>query len=273
MPVLPRIRTSVVAPAPPKCTVDNLKTVCAGMCTLDYPIRDLEAKVVEILPGLFMGEGPLNPDRLKKRGIVRVLNVSDRKEILVTNHLENPYKDHGIKYMGLNVQDTVTQDVSQDFEPVAKYLERGLKNGAVYVFSIHGTSRAAVFISAFLMLRKGMPGCEALRAIQIRRPVSPNVGFLQQIVDLDNKLRGAEQRMCKHLEMNVGCECVAPRPVYAPSVHYRDPATYHFSVYCMNRCKVAKKMYYDRAISGKEALVDNKKLLNFIFLEKIAMTG
>ena len=45
--------------------------------------------------------------------------------------------------------------------------------------------RAATIVAAFLMLRKGMSGMDALRSIHIRKPVRPNDGFLRQLVQLE----------------------------------------------------------------------------------------
>jgi len=252
MPYLPRLsfaerkNYAVINKAPEAATFDNLRAVCMGVSTFKFPQHRDGVQHNEIIPGLFLGEGPLNPQRLQKIGVKRVLEVGADKSIQVTDKCRNPYKDDDIKYMAVKVEDCESSKIFCYFEECSKFIERGLKNGAVYVFSPCGSSRAATIIAAFLMLRKGMSGVVALRSVHIRKPIRPNDGFLRQLVQLEADIRTNQCNLCSHLEVSMECECVKKKPVYAPIVHYRDPKNYLLSTMGFNRQKVAQRMYFHR---------------------------
>lgn len=251
MPFLPRLsfaekkKISVVNKAPEPATFDNLRAVCMGVSTFKYPNNVDGVQNNEIIPGLFLGEGPLNALRLKKIGVTRVLEIGGARNILVTDNCRNPFKDDGIKYMSIKIEDSETTKISCYFEECAKFIERGVKSGAVYVFSPCGTSRSATILAAFLMLRKGESGISALRSIQIRKPVKPNDGFLQQLVQLEADIAAKRCKLAKCLEVSTECPCFKPRPLYAPRIHYRDPKNYLLSTMGFNRQKVAQNQYFN----------------------------
>lgn len=250
MPFLPRLsfaekkKISTVTKAPEPATVDNLRAVCMGVSTFKYPMHTEGVQNNEIIPGLFIGEGPMNPQRLQKIGVVRVLEVGGGRSALVTDSCRNPFKDDGLKFMAVNIGDSPSAKIHCYFEECAKFIERGLKNGAVYVYSPAGHSRAATIIAAFLMLRKGMIGIEAVRSIHIRKPIRPNDGFLAQLAQLEKDIRGMKAKLCGHLEVSMECECNKPKPLYAPRIHYRDPKTYDLANMGFNRQKVAQHLYF-----------------------------
>jgi len=251
MPFLPRLsfaeqkKISVINKAPESATVDNLRAVCLGVSTFKYPMHVDGLQNNEIIPGLFLGEGPLNPLRLEKLGVVRVLEVGGLRNVLVTDKCRNPYKDEGLKFMAVNVEDSENAKIMCYFEECAKFIERGLKNGGVYVYS-PGVSRGATIVAAFLMLRKGMSGVAAVRSIHIRKPVSPNLGFLRQLAKLEANIKDLECKLCSHLEVvdTTVDEFIKKRPLYAPIVYYRDPKNYDIASMGFNRQKVAQHMYF-----------------------------
>jgi len=250
MPYLPRLSFAekrkyvVINKAPETATFDNLRAVCMGVSTFKFPHHQDGVQHNEIIPGLFLGEGPLNPHRLKNIGVTRVLEVGGERNIKVTDKCRNPYKDDDIKYMSVKVEDSESSKIFCYFEECAKFIERGLKNGGVYVFSPCGNSRAGTIIAAFLMLRKGMSGVVALRSVHIRKPIRPNDGFLRQLVQLEADITNHQCKFCSHLDVSMECECVKERPIYAPIVHYRDPKNYLLSTMGFNRQKVAQRLYF-----------------------------
>lgn len=251
MPFLPRFsfaerkNISVVNRAPEEATFENLKAVCMGFSTFKFPMHIDGVQNNEIIPGLLLGEGPLNAMRLKKLGVIRVLEVGGDRSIQVTDKCHNPYKDDDLKFMSVKIEDSESAKILCYFEECAKFIERGLKNGAVYVFSPCGTSRAATIVTAFLMLRKGMIGVEALRAVHIRKPVRPNDGFLRQLAQLEADIRNSRSQLCSHLKVSMECECNKPKPLYAPRIHYRNPKNYDLATMGFNRQKVAQNMYFN----------------------------
>jgi len=248
MPYLPRLsfaehkKISVINKAPEQATVDNLRAVCMGVSTFRFPLHTEGLQNNEIIPGLFFGEGPLNAHRLQKIGVVRVLEVGGDRNVLVTDQCRNPLKDVGMKFMAVKIEDSADAKIMCYFEECAKFLERGLKHGSVYVYSPTGISRGATIVAAFLMLRKGMSGVDALRSIHIRKPVSPNVGFLAQLAQLENDIIKSKEKYQHDVE--VGCDWVKNIPYYAPRVHYRDPKSYDLANMGFNRQKIAQHMYF-----------------------------
>lgn len=145
--------------------------------------------------------------------------------------------------MALKIEDSESARLNCYFEECAKFIERGLKHGAVYVYSPNGRSRSATVLAAFLMMRKGMSGVDALRAIHIRKPVRPNDGFLRQLALLEADIRASDNKLQGHLEVRMDCECVKKKPLYAPYVHFRDANNYNLKVLGLNRQKVAQRLY------------------------------
>lgn len=266
MPYLPRSsfanrkKIAVVNQAPPECTFESMRGVCMGVSTFKYPMHTQDpCKYNEIIPGLFIGEGPLNPQRLKDIGVVRVLELGAPRNILVTDQCHNPYKEHGFKYMAVKVEDSETAKIMCYFEECAKFIERGLNKGVVYVFSPCGTSRSSTVVTAFLMLRRGMSGVDALRSIHIRKPVKPNDGFLRQLVQLSQDLSQYKCRLDSHLEVRMDCECVKAKPVYAPNVHYRAENAYSMSSLGHHRQKVAQNLYFNMADSAQNPITHTNR--------------
>lgn len=259
MPFLPRVsfaekrQIAVINQAPPECTFDNLRSVCLGVSTFRYPRHTQEpCKFNEIIPGLFIGEGPLNVPKLQENGVVRVLELGAPKTISVTDQCRNPYKDHGFKYMAIKIEDSENAKISCYFEDCAKFIERGLKQGAVYVFSPCGTSRSSTIVTAFLILHRGMSGVEALRSIHIRKPVKPNDGFLRQLVQLTEDIAKKKNKIASHREVMM--DYAKPKPIHAPLVYYRAENSYNISSIGLHRQKVAQKLYFNSEESEKNPI-------------------
>ena len=62
-------------------------------------------------------------------------------------------------------------------------------SGKVLVNCLKGMSRSSTVVLAYLMLRKNMTAMDALTVVRRHRSICPNDGFLQQLAELDNKLR------------------------------------------------------------------------------------
>ena len=52
-----------------------------------------------------------------------------------------------------------------------------------------GASRSATIVLAFLMIKRHMTVAEATRLVRSKREICPNDGFLQQLCDLNEKLK------------------------------------------------------------------------------------
>lgn len=61
--------------------------------------------------------------------------------------------------------------------------------GKILVHCFMGISRSSTIACAYLMLKKKMSAVEAIQTLRQNRAIYPNDGFLQQLADLDNKLK------------------------------------------------------------------------------------
>ena len=62
-------------------------------------------------------------------------------------------------------------------------------SGKVMVNCKQGASRSATIVLAFLMIKRHMNVADAVRIVRSKREICPNDGFLQQLCDLNEKLK------------------------------------------------------------------------------------
>ena len=63
-----------------------------------------------------------------------------------------------------------------------------------FLLLFQGYSRSTAIVTAYLMQKKNYTAAQALMLLRETRECKPNVGFLQQIGTLDNKLRQERYR-------------------------------------------------------------------------------
>ena len=81
--------------------------------------------------------------------------------------------------------------ISRYFMKVAEFINEAVNstyNGRVFVNCVFGKSRSTTCVVAYLMLCQEWTLQNALEHIRRHRPVELNYGFIQQLVDLENKL-------------------------------------------------------------------------------------
>lgn len=61
--------------------------------------------------------------------------------------------------------------------------------GKVLVHCAMGLSRSSSLVLAYLMIHENVTLADAIKAVSAHRNVSPNEGFLEQLRELDTKLR------------------------------------------------------------------------------------
>lgn len=74
-----------------------------------------------------------------------------------------------------------------------KGLHQGVSSAKVLVHCVVGVSRSATLVLAYLMLHQQLSLRQAVVTVRQRRWVFPNRGFLHQLCQLDQQLRGAVQ--------------------------------------------------------------------------------
>ncbi|KAL5280773.1 DUSP3 family protein [Megaselia abdita] len=152
----------------------------------------------EVFYGVYIGDAAAakNKEYLRAMGITHVLNAAEGTKYgqVDTGHIY--YRDMPkLRYMGFQVIDQITSDISRYFYLAAKFIENALNSGGkVLVHCLVGMSRSATCVIAYLMICRKMSAAEAIRKIRMRRSIRPNDGFLQQLADLDNELRADRER-------------------------------------------------------------------------------
>ena len=72
---------------------------------------------------------------------------------------------------------------------MAEFIGQALLSGnKVFVNCVFGRSRSTTCVVAYLMLCQGWTLQSSLNHIRKHRPIQVNYGFIQQLVDLENKL-------------------------------------------------------------------------------------
>jgi len=146
----------------------------------------------EVFPSIYLGDrsAAKNAFYLTKIGVTHVLNTAEGKKVGLVDTNENYYYPYGIKYMGLKLFDVAQTNISKHFLEVSDFIDEALNEGGkVLVNCLKGMSRSSTVVLAYLMLRKNMTAMDALTVVRRHRSICPNDGFLQQLAELDNKLR------------------------------------------------------------------------------------
>ena len=148
----------------------------------------------EVFPGIIIGDGPTakNMAYLNKLGVTHVLNAAESDVTLNPRKLSKA----GIAYLGFRLPDLPHADIAQHFEASSAFIDRALSfsGGLVFVNCLLGMSRSATVVAAYLMKHKGMTASQAITTMRSVREVKPNIGFLQQLGTLDDKLRKERYR-------------------------------------------------------------------------------
>jgi len=103
----------------------------------------------------------------------------------------------GIVYLGLQLSDDSTEDIRAVFSQAGRWIAEALaaseeedtgKPSKVLVNCWAGISRSATLAIAFLMEHRNLDLKQAIRQVKLARDVSPNRGFLEQLVQFEREL-------------------------------------------------------------------------------------
>jgi hypothetical protein len=134
---------------------------------------------------LYLGAKGVTADRekLATMNIKYIIGVS-----------EDPPPEYGkdMEYLHINIGDTPTDDISPYFGPSYDFIEQArLEGKGVLVHCTMGMSRSATLVLAYLIRHNDMSLADAISYMKARRPVaSPNPGFMTQLIQFEQTLRG-----------------------------------------------------------------------------------
>ncbi len=99
-----------------------------------------------------------------------------------------------VDYLMVPIDDNKSTDLRPHFATVANTIDRHRRRaGRVLVFCAMGISRSASLVIAYLMRQYRLTLVDAYRLVQRRRNIiCPNIGFFQQLIDLERQLHGAD---------------------------------------------------------------------------------
>ncbi|KAK6930014.1 Dual specificity phosphatase, catalytic domain [Dillenia turbinata] len=141
----------------------------------------------QIEEGLFLGSVGASRDvtGLKKLNITHILTLSCTLP---------PASPDDFTYKVIHVMDRGDTNISQYFDECIDFIDEAKrKGGGVLVHCFVGKSRSVTIVVAYLMKKRGMSLSQALDYVKSRRhQASPNYGFLKQLKEFEQSLRGEE---------------------------------------------------------------------------------
>ncbi|XP_063217785.1 serine/threonine/tyrosine-interacting protein-like isoform X2 [Bacillus rossius redtenbacheri] len=150
-------------------------------------IYDMRREVQEVVPGVYLGPyyaaSRSKLAELQALGITHIVCVRNDMEA----HLIKPHFPDDIKYLVLNIRDTVTENIIQYFPKVRKFVDESIAaNGKTLVHGNAGCSRSAALVLAYVMEKYGLTISEAFAKVQRHRfCIRPNEGFMAQLSEYE----------------------------------------------------------------------------------------
>ncbi|XP_034040676.1 dual specificity protein phosphatase 13A family protein [Thalassophryne amazonica] len=140
----------------------------------------------EVWPNLYLGDMYMSRDKfgLWQLGVSHVLNAAHSKLCC------DDFYGTTVKYYGVPANDLPTFDLTPYFDPAAQFIHQALTSGGkVFVHCAVGVSRSAALVLAYLMIHHHFSLLHAIRCVQQKRWIFPNRGFLQQLINLEQRLQ------------------------------------------------------------------------------------
>ncbi|XP_053548865.1 dual specificity protein phosphatase 13 [Bombina bombina] len=192
--------------------VDDAYPNIQELQTLLDSCRTFSHHVDEVWPNLYLGDLVFANNRyeLWKLGITHVLNAAHGTW---TSQGNSDFYGATITYHGIPANDLPDFDMSKYFYSASEFIHKALNiDGArLLVHCVVGISRSATLVLAYLMIHQHLSLKEAIQKVQEKRWISPNAGFLRQLLNLDKELKHGNGQ-CGEPKMKRLC---------------RDPSTVH----------------------------------------------
>ena len=155
------------------------------------------SSMTEVYPNMFVGNrlAATNLKLLRSQGITHLLNAAHpgpgNSMTVDCSHIQ----ESEIVYLGLQLSDDSTEDIRAVFSQSSRWIAEALeaKEDLVKPFKVlincwAGISRSATLALAFLMEHRDMNLKQAIKQVKLARNVSPNRGFLEQLVQFEMEL-------------------------------------------------------------------------------------
>ena len=134
----------------------------------------------KITDKIYLGDcfGAEDEGKLKLNNIKRVLSCC--------GHLSPKYKDSTIIQKIIELEDSPQTNIIKYFKDSIKFIEESNK---VFVHCFAGVSRSATLVIAYLMWKNHKPFKETREFVNEHRWIGPNLGFKQQLLIFEEKLK------------------------------------------------------------------------------------
>ena len=119
-------------------------------------------------------------DQLLKNNIKRVYSCC--------GHLSTTYSDKSIVQKRIQIEDNPDENIIKYFKDAIKFIDASDK---VFVHCFAGVSRSAALVIAYFMWKNKISFKESLNFVSKYRNIGPNMGFRQQLLILEKKLKEA----------------------------------------------------------------------------------
>ncbi|XP_056387272.1 dual specificity protein phosphatase 13-like [Hyla sarda] len=186
---------------------DKCPTVAQLQSLLDSRRTSSSHRVDEVWPNLYLGDLNTANNRyeLWKLGITHVLNAAHGRRYSEGNP---DFYGTSITYHGVPANDVPEFDMSKYFYSASEFIHKALTTPGVrlLVHCVVGISRSATLVLAYLMIHHQLSLVQAIRTVQENRWISPNTGFLQQLLRLDEELQQTRLNQTRPLKNQHGEE-------------------------------------------------------------------
>ena len=132
----------------------------------------------------------MNEGELQELGITHILNAAHGKKFYHVQTGPDYYRGSGIIYHGIPAMDMFTFKLDRFFDEACDFIAKavgrkssGKLNGKIFVHCKEGVSRSASLVLAYLVRDQEMELKDAVRLVRSKREITPNEGFLQQLID------------------------------------------------------------------------------------------
>lgn len=128
----------------------------------------------EIIKGVYISNYVFasNLDMLKQLNITHIVNCSQ---------LNNLFPDV-FKYLKIDINDDINEDISQYFHKTSKFIKNALNKGNVLIHCIAGKSRSPTIIISFLCKKEQYKLKDAIELVKSKRLIDINEGFYKQLI-------------------------------------------------------------------------------------------